>query len=87
MTTPTDPHSLTPNAVNLVSSTATSFAQCRVTGKSTGVGEPRMSQAEAIDTLSHLVEENDWAAAALDRLIEDLIPTHDDGSWRDRNGL
>jgi hypothetical protein len=46
-----------------------------------------MSQAEAIDTLSHLVEENDWAAAALDRLIEDLIPTHDDGSWRDRNGL
>ena len=24
---------------------------------------------------------------ALDRLIEDLIPTRDDGSWRDRNGL
>ena len=81
------PDHYTSNAVNPVSSTDTSFAQCRVTGKSTGEDKPRMSQAEAIDTLSHLVEENDWAAPALDRLIEDLIPTRDDGSWRNRNGL
>jgi hypothetical protein len=48
-----------------------------------------MTQAEAIDRLADFiaVEGNEKDEKALERLIEDLIPVTDDGSWRTRNGL